>query len=736
MRSRIRSFPLLLGFETLLLTAFGLIVSRSPLFRSLAYEFSTLLGGFAALTLAIGIGVRLREIRNRRPFETADFIGAATASLLALIIPLAALLVSGGAKGTCRFDVGIAWFLLETVPSALFGAACAIWANERPASMGKVILRSLLPAILFTALTLWDLWSAPPLYFLHPAFGYFAGPLYDEWIPLDTRILTFRFWTLLLSAWLASATLLSSRNRPSQHSRIWILSGLLIALPLFFRGPLGWVHSAKEIQAELGASLRTPNVVLFYDPAGLAPADAKRLVGTLEYRVRELARRLDVSLSDRTPVEVYLYPNAEKKRRLTGTRYTEIGNPWQRRLHLLDLDPSSPALTHELAHVVTAPLGVPLLGLPLRAGLLEGLATAMEGYRDNFSVHEWAAGMRKLSLLPDLALSMQTFGFLTESPVRAYLAAGSFCLWLLDTSGPVPFAQVYGGASFRDVYGSDFGVLASRWRAFLARIPVSRSQLLLMQSQLMHRPIFERRCPHDVADERERAGRCMEKDDTAGAVNHLTKAWKWSAEAPNFALRLALLELRRGEIPAAEAFLAGVFASTGSTPEELAWANVLSGDAAMLKGMEPEARGRWLFLGTNAPLHERLAATSRLNLDSSHQNQLLIRLLKAGATRAWISDLTESPSYDPNQPALWLFAAEASWRQRRPAIALKFLGAVREQADLELESRRLLLHATVSEELGNTDKAIRDYQSLFLHAASAGLRLRAVDQINRLLATK
>ncbi|MFH1017152.1 MAG: hypothetical protein V1798_03095, partial [Pseudomonadota bacterium] len=267
MRSRIRSFPLLLGFETLLLTAFGLVVSRSPLFRSLAYEFSTLLGGFAALTLTIGIGVRLREIRTSRPLETPDFARVATASLLAPVIPLAALLVAGGAHGTCRYDVGLAWVLLGIVPSVLFGAACAIWANERPASMGKVILRSLLPAILFSVLTLVDLWSAPPLYFLHPAFGYFAGPLYDEWIPLDTRVLTFRAWTLLLSAWLASATLLSARNRPFQRSRIWILSGLLIALPLFFRGPLGWFHSAKEIQTELGASLRTPNVVLFYDPS-------------------------------------------------------------------------------------------------------------------------------------------------------------------------------------------------------------------------------------------------------------------------------------------------------------------------------------------------------------------------------------------------------------------------------------------------------------------------------------
>ena len=70
----------------------------------------------------------------------------------------------------------------------------------------------------------------------------------------------------------------------------------------------------------------------------------------------------------------------------------------QGRVHLLDPDPRSSVLTHELPHVVAAPLGIPGLGLTLRVGLMEGLATAVERYRGDLSIHEWARALQKSML--------------------------------------------------------------------------------------------------------------------------------------------------------------------------------------------------------------------------------------------------------------------------------------------------------------------------------------------------
>ncbi len=736
MTSQARSFPLLLGTETLLLTAFALILSWSPLFRSLSYEFSTLLGAFASLTLAIGISLRLRDLRNQRPFEMKDFTTAGIASLLALIAPLAAMLLVGGASRTCRYDVGAAWFWTETAVSALFGAACAIWANRRPTTKGRVVWLSLLPMILFSVLTLRDLWIDPPLYFFHPAFGYFAGPLYDEWIPLTIPLFTFRLWTLLFSLWLASATVFRTKDRPLFRSVIWWIVGLGVAAPLLFRSQLDWFHSAGDIQTRLGAALKTENVRLFFDPAGLPLPDARRLAKVLDYRVRQVAQRLDVALSPENPVEVYVYPDADQKQRLTGTRYTLIGNPWQRRLHLLDIDPSSPMLTHELTHVVAAPLGMPLLGLPLRAGLLEGLATALEGYSDDLSVHEWAAGMKKLNLLPDVSLVMGTTGFLNQSPSRAYLAAGSFCLWLLDSDGPVPFARVYGGATFRKAYGVNLAELAARWRKFLDSIPLSFTQLNAMQSRLMQRPIFERRCPHDVADERHSAMQCFKRDDRKGALWHATRAWEWGSKAPELALWPAQLHLRASESREAEELLSGVLAASSATPEESSRAFLLLGDLAISKGADREAQTKWSSVRGDLLSNERLAATARLSLLALNEKELLTHLIHSGPDPDWLLALQTRLPKIRTQGALLLYAADAASHQRRPELAQKLLTAIGEQADPKLELKRLLLDAGVAEKLNDVPRAFRDYRAVFLRADSTGLRLKAVDQINRLMATR
>jgi hypothetical protein len=718
------AYPLLPAAEILALSAWTSLSSLNPLFRPLAYEFCTVTGAIASLVFCAGTAIRLAAIAKERPLLPSDRAAALAAPLAPLLIVLALRLATGAATTTCRFDTGMAWFFLQTGVSALFGASCGIWAARGILSTPRLLFRAFLPTLLFSLLTLRDLWVDPPLFFLHPAFGYFAGPLYDEWIPITAPVVTFRVWTLLLSVWLVLSPL---------RGRLHAAFGAALLGVLFFRAPLGWFHSAEGIRAALGRTLKTENVRLYYREGSPPEAKALRLIRTLDFRVRQAAQRMDIALPEGHPVEVYLYPDADLKRELTGTRYTEIGNPLQRRLQLLSYDTAGTTLTHELTHVVAAPLGLPWIGLPTRAGLLEGLATAMEAYRGDYSVHEWAAGMKRLGRLPDLNRAIGTVGFLGEAPARAYLAAGSFCGWLVENFGTRPFARVYGGASFWDAYRSDLPSLIARWKGFLDLVPLTQEQAREMEGNLSQRPIFERRCPHDLADQRHRASVCLMKGDKAGAVRLLEQAWGWGRQPFYLGLRLSRLQLQEGTLDAAESSIERTLASETGTPEDSAQAALLMGDLSFLRNLPAEAEKRWSAARDGASPDLRLPAEVRLLLLSSKRTELIKPLILRGPDRSWLDLFTRDlPATDDRR--LFLFAAQSASGLDEPALARRMLTLAGEQTDERLETERLLLDAGVAEDQGDIALAVRDWQTLFLKAKTAGQRLRAVDQITRLKA--
>ena len=200
-------------------------------------------------------------------------------------------------------------------------------------------------------------------------------------------------------------------------------------------------------------------------------ADAERLFRDCEADVAEVAAALGVSPPPL--VKVWVHRSPEEKRRLVGAGRTEFTKPWLAELQVLDAPGGPPALRHEIVHAVGGavaggPLGVPArLGVLVDAGLVEGLAVALEVPRGEWTVHEWARAMKDLGLLPPAARLVEPTGFFSAPAARAYGASGSFLAFLLDRRGPEPVLRAYAGAPFAEAFGAPI----ERPGALLARLP-------------------------------------------------------------------------------------------------------------------------------------------------------------------------------------------------------------------------------------------------------------------------
>ena len=330
--------------------------------------------------------------------------------------------------------------------------------------------------------TLLEGWLGPASYLLDPFLGIWPGPIYDEALALDRRLLLFRLGTLAWTAVMlgAAAAVASRRRTPPSRSRTGLL---VVALGLLAVGALrvvgartGDLATRAGIDRVLGGRLTGARCDLHY-PREKPAADAERLFRDCEADVAEVAAALGVAHPPL--VKVWVHRSAEEKRRLVGAGRTEFTKPWLAEIQVLDAPGGPPALRHEIVHAVGGavaggPLGVPArYGVLVDAGLVEGLAVALEVPRGDWTVHEWARAMKDLGLLPRAAHLVEPAGFFSAPAARAYGASGSFLAFLIERRGPAAgAARLLGGAVRRGLRRADRAA-----RGGLARLPRCASGL-------------------------------------------------------------------------------------------------------------------------------------------------------------------------------------------------------------------------------------------------------------------
>jgi hypothetical protein len=532
-----------------------------PLFNVLAYEFCLTVGLLAALTAPVSGLYGLRQARARVPD------GAVSASMVAWVLGQA-LLPLAGSLGliaanalrvrNCNFGVGLGFFMLLPVCSALYGASLGMLAalvpQRRPAAWG---LGAAMLAPLLWRLTAF--YTQPPIFAYDHLWGYVAGSLYDESVPIDLRLVGWRLGTLLrcLCCWgllLSWGRLGSGKhaqpsggasfqgdrlemhlaaNRPPTRlfgmppapwlaaippARRWAgLAALLLGLCLAEDQVVGQALHYRVSYADLDRALpvqltRGPLVV--HLPAQTPLPQQQGLADDAAFRLRQLQARLQVADAEvPRPLHAYIYASAADKAVWMGGRDTMFAKPWQHRVHLHGLQSPHPLLAHELAHAVLAPYGSwPLRisargGVLINMGLVEGLAEALSPIVDETSLppHLLAATMLEAGSLPPLQNILAPQGFWTQAPQRAYGTTGSFLQYLRTTYGPAPLKAAYAQGDLAAALQRPLPKLLADWQIFLRELPRNPADRQAAAERLRTPSIFARPCAHEIASLQQQA---------------------------------------------------------------------------------------------------------------------------------------------------------------------------------------------------------------------------------------
>jgi hypothetical protein len=485
----------------------ALALCLSPVTHVLGYEAS-----YGALLFFVAFGAVL--FAQRSPAEHA----------LALALPLVALIVNALRVKNCNIAEGAEWYIVHTLPQALFAfvlvhALLDRFGKKRGLALYVGILVVTAGSVITSVLV------GPSMRAYSVLAGFFAGSIYDESLPIPHALYWHQLMTLLyayaLYAW-----------RFADAGRAALLS-LVVAIGIDASGSrLGFEVHKSDLHEALSRTVATDHLVLHFAPGGAIERQIGDVWPEAERAAQLIAEKIagtDQTIAQQLvaePTHVFIYESAELKERLLGAKYTNFARPSTREVHVLASDIQMPSLAHELVHSFARlwsdnPFGVPFSVVP-NMGLVEGVAVALAEDRDSV-LFESMAALQSLGKLPNLR-TLLGVGFYVDSGARAYTATGAFCAWLAQTRGIALLKKAYQRGSLEAAVDEPLGELIDAYEAFLKTQPVDPLTARNYAEQFKERALYARVCGREFAQRKARAAQLVESgrfDDAGEIYEHM-----------------------------------------------------------------------------------------------------------------------------------------------------------------------------------------------------------------------
>lgn len=471
----------------------------NPVFQVLHVESAAVLAAVSFFCAGIGSIVLIDQERRLGYILTRQ--------LALLAVPWLLLTLSLLWAPNAGYALGLLFWLLFPPVSVCYAVAMAWFLTGTSLPMRKVILIATGLAVALLG-TVYDIGFHPQFYTFNAVFGGVLGPIYDEELTITRGLFVARAVTLLWAALLmwAGFRIRGARGKGTTAVPGLVLSVLLL-LSYAFAAELGLNTTPARIQSTLGTSLKTQHFDIHVDTSRVDEAELRLIAAAHEYRLEQLRARTGLAIPGR--ITSYLYPDADVRARLTGARETSVAPIWLRKpqVHLL-LTNFDRAFAHELAHVASREIGLPVLRISPSVGLVEGWAEALEPPDGYPGAHEQVAAALVLAdslglvgpskLAASLSGSVSSLGFWTGRSAVSYTTMGSFVRFLLDTYGIEPFSHVYRGGSWSAAYGKPVEGLAGEWVALLAGFEPDVETLAWVGRRFTRPSLFERPSPHYI----------------------------------------------------------------------------------------------------------------------------------------------------------------------------------------------------------------------------------------------
>ncbi|WP_205519743.1 tetratricopeptide repeat protein [Pyxidicoccus caerfyrddinensis] len=515
-----------------------------------------LLGGGTGIAAAaqerrLLLGVDPRPPGATREQDPGTAVGRALGTALVLNVgvlvpPFLAATLFAVLRTACDPFALVGFYPLLTLPSAVLASVAGVFCGFKAKRPGRAVGLYALLVLVSAVPTVWPIVLGPQVFAFNHFLGHMPGPLYDEALAVTPALAWFRLETLLWAWVLAGLTAGLLDTGTGRLGRTGLRPGplALLVLPLTAivlmetRGPeLGLRMNDAYLAETLGGFRETEHFRLHY-PRGKPREDVDRMMRDMEFRWMQTQRFLGVAPTER--IDVWLYKDEKQKQQLVGAGRTQFAKPWLHSLHIQDKAFPHSTLHHELAHVMAAPAG----GGPFRVstrlgvwplmGLIEGLAVAADGpVQGDLTLHQWAAGMRRQKLAPDMRKLMGPEGFYQSAPSRAYTVAGSFLLYLAETYGAPKLRTVYAHGDFSEAYGRPLEELVSEWERHVDALPLDDAAVARAFARFRTGSLFTRACAREVAKLSESARDAL-VSDPEDALERFRRAADLQPDEPAF----------------------------------------------------------------------------------------------------------------------------------------------------------------------------------------------------------
>lgn len=546
----------------------ALVLCFVPLFDLLGYESAAVLGAVLGVLVLVRTARRFDTGRLAPPLDPRrsqgpldDFLALLPQHLLLLVPPAAILLLNALRIRNCDIGLGLTFWGVIPAVSIVAGQALAFGVAVLPRWRTPAALLVLPGQV---GAFLWRLAWEPPIAGHTWTIGWFAGSIYDEALSLPRALLWARLGVLAGAALLVLGVEVAWRLRGGRRLGpvlpLLLLSLATVGFLHHQRHALGIEQDQASVQAALGGHVQTEHFDIWYDPASLDAEGRALLVQDHEFRYDQLRSWFQedpVALWGRR-IDSFVYPDRGAQQRLMGSRGTLVARPWTHQMHIRWSGMGDTALTHELAHLFTAPFGRGPTRLAMGAGglvpdmaLIEGVATAAQDDPDELSLHQASRALRQLHMAPDLRQLFDPAGFWSQPGGRAYTVAGSFVQWFVDTYGVQALERGYGSGDLAGAVGQPLDVLVAQWEAFVDQVPLTEAEQTLAQYRYRRQSIFQKVCARTMAELQKQASTAEARGQLDQALAIREQLRDLQPKSPELRLDLARLRARMGEHDAA-----------------------------------------------------------------------------------------------------------------------------------------------------------------------------------------
>ncbi|HLP16949.1 MAG TPA: hypothetical protein VK470_11860 [Bacteroidota bacterium] len=518
------------------------VLTQIPLFNYLGYEFSALMTLPVALCTGM-ITITLARVHLARPLsrQTWMFILADYLFIngLLLLIPFAVMSANALAVKNCSFTSGAAYYILLPGITMIFSVSLGMITAmyfKRARLVFTLIVAALLIRIVITTYFL------PQLFAYNTILGYFPGITYDELLSDLSTLVLFREFTftatIMLWVWFFfqigdyewSRSALGNLRALVQHKPHPVLAGAFILCALIviggelFGNALGFEYSRNYIREQIGRRTESDHFIIYYSERNASAIEAKAIKAKAEYQYWTLVERLHLRPAAVEKTEIYLYPDAEAKRKFIGAALTNIAKPWLHEIHL-QFDVFDQSFRHELVHALASQFGSPVIKASIRLGMNEGLAVATDWDEGLFTPHEYSAALLRDSLMGDVESLFHITGFSTQQSTYAYLVAGSFSRYMIDRFGIEQFKKVFRSGNFMGIYGRPLTDCVDAWKQFLATVDCSLIPPETVKLLFTQQSIFRKTCARVTAEKNRRGLNLLREKQYARAESEFASSF-------------------------------------------------------------------------------------------------------------------------------------------------------------------------------------------------------------------